>query len=105
VGGSQLGLYRTEGVLHGLAAFAHLNRVSIEARLYSLKREHLRQYRLVHFPLTFNVGTITWPSLKTVLSTETNSGLSRIVSATLNEGSGFHIAPWSTPGRAVSVNA
>jgi hypothetical protein len=37
VGGSHPGLYRTEGVLHGLAAFAHLNRVSIEARLYSLK--------------------------------------------------------------------
>jgi hypothetical protein len=37
VGGSHPGLYHTEGVLHGLAAFAHLNRISIEARLHRLK--------------------------------------------------------------------
>jgi hypothetical protein len=37
VGGSHPGFYRTEGVLHGLAAFAHLIRVSIEARLHRLK--------------------------------------------------------------------
>jgi hypothetical protein len=30
------GRYRTEGVLHGPAAFAHLIRVSIEARLHRL---------------------------------------------------------------------
>jgi hypothetical protein len=35
--GSHPGFYRTEGVLHGLAAFAHLIRVSIEARLHRLK--------------------------------------------------------------------
>jgi hypothetical protein len=36
VGGSHPGFYRTEGVLHGPAAFAHLIRVSIEARLHRL---------------------------------------------------------------------
>ncbi len=37
VSGSHPGLYRTEGMLHGLAAFAHLIQVSIEARLHGLK--------------------------------------------------------------------
>jgi hypothetical protein len=37
VRGSHPGFYRTEGMLHGLAAFAHLSRVSIEPRLYGLK--------------------------------------------------------------------
>jgi len=31
------GLYRTEGMLHSLAAFSHLSRVPIEPRLHSLK--------------------------------------------------------------------
>ena len=30
-------LYRTEGMLHGLAAHAHLVRISIEPRLHALK--------------------------------------------------------------------
>jgi hypothetical protein len=37
VGGSHPGFYRTEGVLRGPAAFAHLIRVSIEERLHRLK--------------------------------------------------------------------
>ena len=37
VSGSHPGLYRAEGMFDRLAAFAHLIRISIEARLHSLK--------------------------------------------------------------------
>ena len=37
VSGSHPGFYRAKGMLHGLAAFAHLIRVPIEPRLHSLK--------------------------------------------------------------------
>jgi hypothetical protein len=37
VSGSHPGLYRAEGMLDRLAAFAHLIRVSVEARLHNLK--------------------------------------------------------------------
>jgi hypothetical protein len=35
--GPHPGFYRAEGMLHGLAAFAHLVRIPIEPRLYGLK--------------------------------------------------------------------
>jgi hypothetical protein len=57
------------------------------------------------FPFAFGAGTNTWPSLKTTFSTEANSGLARIASATLNEGSGFHFAPLLTSDSAASVIA
>ncbi len=52
--------------------------------------------QFVHFPFAFGTATNTWSSLKTVFKTEENSGSARIVSATLNEGSGFHTAPLLT---------
>src|ERR1700716_1119240 len=35
---------------------------------------HIFALALIRFPFAFSAGTITWPSLKTALSTETNSG-------------------------------
>jgi hypothetical protein len=37
VSGSHPGFYRAKRMLHGLSAFAHLNRVPIEPRLHSFK--------------------------------------------------------------------
>ncbi len=61
--------------------------------------------QLVHFPFAFGGGTMTRPSLKTVFSKEANSGSARIASATLNEGSGSHLAPLLTSDSAASVIA
>jgi hypothetical protein len=47
-------------------------------------------------PFAFGTGTMTWPSLKTTLSTEANSGSARTASATPNEGSRFHVEPLLT---------
>jgi hypothetical protein len=55
--------------------------------------------------LAFGADTMTWPSLKTTLSNEANSGSPRIASATLNEGSGFHVAPLLTSDSAAAVMA
>jgi hypothetical protein len=56
------------------------------------RRQANRLYRLRYFSVLM-AGTITWPSRKTTFSTEANSGSARRASATLNEGSAFHVAP------------
>jgi len=58
-----------------------------------------------YFPFAFSPESITWPSLKTALSTDAKSGSSRIASATLNEGSGFHFLPLLTSDSAAAVIA
>jgi hypothetical protein len=54
---------------------------------------------LFHFPFALSAGT------KTTLSAETNSGLSRIASVTLNEGSGFHFVASLTSDSVAAVIA
>src|SRR6266481_9306786 len=61
--------------------------------------------QLVHFPFASAAGTTTWPSLKTARNTEANAGSSRIASATLNDGSGFHSAPLLTSDSAAAFIA
>jgi hypothetical protein len=55
------------------------------------------------FPVRLRAGTMTWPSLKTILNNETNSGSSKIASATLNEGSRFHVEPLLISDRVAFV--
>jgi hypothetical protein len=50
-------------------------------------------------------GIMTWPSLKTILSTDANVGSPSNASATLNEGSGSHFAPPLASESAASVIA
>ena len=72
------------------------------ARLEETTKRSLRAS--IYFSVLM-AGTITWPSRKTIFSTEANSGSARRASATLNEGSGFHVAPPLTSDSAASVIA